>query len=53
MKIERTKNATRNIIYGVLLKIYQLLGPFILRTIFIRHGVFRFEQLVYFHFKCA
>ncbi len=35
MKIERTKNATRNIIYGVLLKIYQLLGPFILRTIFI------------------
>ena len=35
MKIERTKNATRNIIFGVLLKIYQLLGPFILRTIFI------------------
>ena len=35
MKIERTKNATRNIIYGVILKIYQLLGPFILRTIFI------------------
>lgn len=35
MKIERTKNATRNIIYGVFLKIYQLLGPFILRTIFI------------------
>lgn len=35
MQIERTKNATRNIIYGVILKIYQLLGPFILRTIFI------------------
>lgn len=35
MKIQRTKNATRNIIYGVILKIYQLLGPFILRTIFI------------------
>ena len=35
MKIERTKNATRNILYGVILKIYQLLGPFILRTIFI------------------
>lgn len=35
MKMERTKNATRNIIYGVVLKIYQLLGPFVLRTIFI------------------
>lgn len=35
MKIERTKNATRNIFFGVLLKIYQILGPFILRTIFI------------------
>lgn len=32
MKIERTKNATRNIIYGVILKIYQLLIPFIMRT---------------------
>lgn len=35
MKIERTKNATRNIFFGILLKIYQILGPFILRTIFI------------------
>ena len=32
MKIERTKNATRNIIYGVILKIYQILIPFIMRT---------------------
>lgn len=32
MKIERTKNATRNIVYGVILKIYQLLIPFIMRT---------------------
>lgn len=35
MKIERTKNATRNMAFGVILKIYQMLGPFILRTIFI------------------
>lgn len=35
MKIERTKNATRNIIFGTLLKIYQILIPFVLRTIFI------------------
>ena len=31
-KIERTKNATRNIIYGVILKIYQILVPFLMRT---------------------
>ena len=35
MKIERTKNATRNIFFGVVVKIYQILGPFVLRTIFI------------------
>lgn len=35
MKIERTKNATRNIVFGTLLKLYQIVGPFILRTIFI------------------
>lgn len=33
MKIERTKNATRNMIFGVLLKIYQILIPFIMRTV--------------------
>ncbi len=31
-KIERTKNASRNIVFGVLLKIYQILIPFIMRT---------------------
>jgi len=31
-KIERTKNATRNIIFGTLLKIYQLVVPFWMRT---------------------
>lgn len=35
MRIERTKNASRNFIYGTLLKVYQILGPFILRTVFI------------------
>ena len=33
MKIEKTKNASRNIIFGVLLKIYQILLPFAIRTI--------------------
>ena len=32
MRIERTKNAGRNIVFGVLLKIYQILIPFIIRT---------------------
>ncbi|SHJ28889.1 lipopolysaccharide biosynthesis protein [Pseudobutyrivibrio xylanivorans] len=35
MKIERTKNATRNIFFGVVLKIYQLLIPFVMRTLMI------------------
>lgn len=35
MKIERTKNAQRNLIYGVILKVYQLLVPFFMRTIMI------------------
>lgn len=33
MKIERTKNATKNIIFGTILKLYQILVPFIIRTI--------------------
>ena len=33
MKIEKTKNASRNIIFGILLKIYQVLLPFIMRTV--------------------
>ncbi len=35
MRIERTKNATRNIFFGFLLKVYQLFGPFLLRTMMI------------------
>lgn len=32
MKIERTKNATRNIVFGGILKIYQIAVPFVMRT---------------------
>lgn len=32
MKIERTKNAGRNIAFGILLKIYQIAVPFLMRT---------------------
>lgn len=35
MKIERTRNAKRNIIYGFLLKIYQVAIPFLMRTVMI------------------
>lgn len=31
-KINRTKNATRNIIFGVILKAYQIIVPFLMRT---------------------
>lgn len=31
-KIERTKNATHNIIFGIILKVYQILVPFLMRT---------------------
>ncbi|MGN1318110.1 MAG: lipopolysaccharide biosynthesis protein [Lachnospirales bacterium] len=31
-KIERTKNATRNIIFGTIQKVYQILIPFLMRT---------------------
>lgn len=34
-QIERTKNATRNIIFGGILKLYQLIIPFIMRTVMI------------------
>lgn len=30
--IERTKNATRNIIFGIVLKMYQVIVPFLMRT---------------------
>lgn len=32
MKIERSENATRNIVFGVVLKIYQMVIPFMMRT---------------------
>lgn len=32
MKMERTKNAKRNMIFGVLLKIYQIIIPFLMRS---------------------
>lgn len=32
MKIERAKNASRNIVFGLILKIFQILVPFLLRT---------------------
>ena len=35
MKLERTKNATRNIIFGVALKLYQIVLPFVTRTVMI------------------
>lgn len=35
MKIQRTKNAGRNIIYGTILKIYQIIIPFLMRTLMI------------------
>lgn len=35
MKIERIKNATRNIVFGTVLKIYQILIPFLMRTVMI------------------
>ena len=35
MKIDRTGNASRNIIFGVILKLYQILIPFVMRTMMI------------------
>ena len=32
MKIERTKNAIRNIVFGIILKAYQIMVPFVMRT---------------------
>ena len=31
-RIERTRNASRNIIFGVVLKLYQIFVPFLIRT---------------------
>ncbi len=35
MKINRTKNATINLIFSVLLRVYRIVVPFIMRTVFI------------------
>lgn len=35
MKVERTRNATRNAIFGVIYKIYVMLVPFVMRTLMI------------------
>jgi len=32
MKVQRVKNASRNVVFGVLLRFYQVLGPLVLRT---------------------
>ena len=37
MRFERTKNAGRNILYGGALKIYQILFPFLIRTVMISY----------------
>lgn len=35
MKLERTKNASKSALFGIILKVYQLLVPFIMRTVMI------------------
>lgn len=37
MKIERTKNATKNIVFGIILKIYTIIVPFFMRTVMIHY----------------
>ena len=37
MKIARTENAIRNIVFGLILKIFQLVCPFIMRTVMINY----------------
>lgn len=37
MKIERTRNATRNIFFGITERLYQILVPFLMRTIMIHY----------------
>lgn len=32
MRIERTKNAAKNMIFGIILKVYQIIVPFLMRT---------------------
>jgi len=35
MKLNRTRNASRNIVFGSILKLYQLIVPFVMRTVVI------------------
>lgn len=35
MKVQRTKNAGRNILFGIILKVYQIIMPFVMRTVMI------------------
>ena len=35
MKIQRTKNASRNVLFGTIQKVYQIIMPFIMRTLMI------------------
>ena len=35
MRLERTKNARRNTIFGVIQRLYQMLVPFVMRTVMI------------------
>lgn len=35
MKLERTKNAGRNVVFGIIQKIYDMLAPFVIRTVMI------------------
>lgn len=35
MKINRTQNAARNVFTGMILKLYQMIGPFVVRTVMI------------------
>lgn len=45
MKLERTKNAARNIVFGVALKLYQILIPFVMRTVMIYYLGMRYLGL--------
>lgn len=45
MKIQRSKNAGRNIFYGLILKVYQIIMPFIMRTVMIYYMGIEFAGL--------
>ncbi len=37
MKIQRTKNAARNIVFGTILKILKMVSPFIIRSFMLHY----------------